>query len=69
MVEILKELMIQTARQFTLYWEDSTRIGLEENREIEKEVISGIRQGCTSSSVLFEMITYKIIEEREKQKK
>ena len=47
--------------------EDSTKIQLEKNKEIEKEVVtSGIRQGCTASTVLFKLITYKIIEEMRK---
>ena len=46
--------------------EDSTKIQLEKNKEIEIEVTSGIRQGCTSSTVLFKLITYKIIEEMRK---
>ena len=33
---------------------------------IEIEVTSGIRQGCTASTVLFKLITYKIIEEMRK---
>ena len=41
---------------------DSTKIQLEKNKEIGIEVTSGIRQGCTASTVLFKLITYKIIE-------
>ena len=50
---------------YTLYMEDSTKI-LEKNKEIEIEVTSGKRQGCTASTVLFKLITYKIIEEMSK---
>ena len=46
--------------------EDSTKIQLEKNKETEIEVTSGIRQGCTASTVLFKLITYKIIEEMRK---
>ena len=48
--------------------EDSTKIQLEKNKEIEIELTSGIRQGCTASTVLFKLITYNIIEEMKKQK-
>ena len=39
--------------------------------EMEKEmdIQSGIRQGCTGSTVLFKLITYMIIEELEKKEK
>ena len=33
-----------------------------DERSIEMEVESGIRQGCTASTVLFKLITYRIIE-------
>ena len=52
-----------------IYREDSTKIQLEKNKEIEMEVTSGIRQGCTASTVLFKLIIYKIIEEMRKKKK
>ena len=41
-----------------IYKEDSTKIQLEKNKEIEIEVTSGIRQGCTASNVLFKGIDY-----------
>ena len=66
MVQILKELRIDSKIiDFIVrtYREDSTKIQLEKNKEIEIEVTSGIRQGCTASTVLFKLITYKIIEE------
>ena len=53
MVQILKELRV-----------DSKII--EKNKEFEIEVTSGIRQSCTASTVLFKLITYKIIEEMRK---
>ena len=49
-----------------IYMEDSTKIQLQKNKEIEIEVTSGIRQRCTASTVLFKLITYKIIEEMRK---
>ena len=66
MVQILKELRIDSKIIdfiVRIYREDSTKIQLEKNKEIEIEVTSGIRQGCTASTVLFKLITYKIIEE------
>ena len=69
MVQILKELRIDCKIIdfiVRIYREDSTKIQLEKNKEIEIEVTSGIRQGCTASIVLFKLITYKIIEEMRK---
>ena len=69
MVQILKELRIDSKIIdciVRIYMEDSTKIQLEKNQEIEIEVTSGIRQGCTASTVLFKLITYKIIEEMRK---
>ena len=63
MIQILKELMIDSQIIdfiVRIYREDSTKIQLEKNKEIN--VTSGIRQGCTASTVLFKLITYKIIE-------
>ena len=67
MVQILKELRIDSKIIdfiVRIYREDSTKIQLEKNKEIEIEVTSGIRQGCTASTVLFKLITYKIIEKK-----
>ena len=69
MVQILKELRIDSKIIdfiVRIYVEDSTKIQLEKSKEIEIEVTSGIRQGCTASTVLFKLITYKIIEEMRK---
>ena len=69
MVQILKELRIDSKIIdfiVRIYREDITKIQLEKNKEIEIEVTSGIRQGCTASTVLFKLITYKIIEEMRK---
>ena len=66
MVLILKELRIDSKIIdfiVRIYMEDSTKIQLEKNKKIEIEVTSGIRQECTASTVLFKLITYKIIEE------
>ena len=60
MVQILKESRIDSKIiDFTvrIYREDNTKIQLEKNKEIEIEVTSGIRQGCTASTVLFKLIT------------
>ena len=45
---------------------DRKEIQLEKNKEIEIEVTSGIRQGCTASTVLFKLVIHKIIEEMRK---
>ena len=69
MVQILKELRIDSKIIdfiVRIYREDSTKIQLEKNKEIEIEVTSGIRQGCTASNVLLKLFTCKIIEERKK---
>ena len=50
-VQILKELRIDSKIIdfiVRIYREDSTKIQLEKNKEIEIEVTSGIRQGCTA---------------------
>ena len=69
MVQILKEFRIDSKIIdfiVRIYREVSAKIQLEKNKEIEIEVTSGIRQGCTASTVLFKLITYKIIEEMRK---
>ena len=69
MVQILKELRIDSkiiGIIVRIYREDSTKIQLEKNKEIEIEVTSGLRQGCTASTLLFKLITYKIIEDMRK---
>ena len=43
------------------------RYSLNESRDIEIEVMRGKRQGCTASTVLFKLITFKITEEIKKQ--
>ena len=68
-MQILKELRIDSKIiDFIvgIYMEDSTKIQLEKNKEIQKEVTSDLRQGCTASTVLLKLITYKIIEEMRK---
>ena len=69
MAQILKELRIDSKIIdfiVRIYMEDSKKIQLKKNKEIGIEVTSGIRQGCTASTVLFKLITYKIIEEMRK---
>ena len=53
MVQILKELKIDSKIiDFIvgIYRENSTKIQIEKNEEIEIEVSSGIRQGCRAST-------------------
>ena len=52
MVQILKEIRIDSKiidLIVIIYREDSTKIQLEKNNEIEIEITSGKRQGCTAS--------------------
>ena len=61
MVQILKELRIDSKIIdfiVRIYRKESTKIQLEKNKEIEIEVTSGIRQGCTPSTVLFKLIDH-----------
>ena len=69
MVEIITELKIASKIIdfiVNIYREDSTKIQLEESKEIEIEVTSGRRHGCTGSIMLFKKITHKIMEEMRK---
>ena len=45
-----------------IYQDDSTIINLNDSTSEEISVTSGIRQGCTSSTVLFKIVTYVIIQ-------
>ena len=49
-----------------LYSEDETVIKLG-GKEGRVRVTSGIRQGCTSSTIFFKIITYRIIEEMQRR--
>src|SRR5678816_916728 len=52
-----------------VYTDDKTYIKLgNEIENVEIEVTSGIKQGCTGSTTLFKLVTYKIIKELEKEK-
>ena len=71
MLQILRELRIDSKIIdfiVRIYRGDSTKIRLEENREIEIEVTSGIRQGCTASTVLFKLISDHIQNYRRNEK-
>ena len=64
-LEVLKEYRVEgrVVEVFKkVYSEDKTRITIGEETEVEVEVESGIRQGCTASTILFKLITFKIIE-------
>ena len=54
------EVMVQ------MYSEDTTTICLG-SKEEKIEVTSGIKQGCSISTLLFKLITYNIIEELEEK--
>ena len=65
LIEIMRDYKIQgEIIDFIsrIYTGDRTIVGIGKGREIEIELESGIRQGCTASTVLFKMVTYKIIE-------
>ena len=51
-----------------MYKDDHTVVQLGNMKE-KVEVTSGIRQGCSISTLLFKMVTFKIIEELRKEKK
>lgn len=57
--------LIQTVAQ--VYQGDTTKMEIGEEIVEEMEVTSGIKQGCTGSTTLFKMITYKIIKELEEK--
>ena len=69
LIEILKDYRVQ--RELldfiaSTYQGDKTRISLN-SQEIIMNISNGIRQGCTASTVLFKLITYKIIEKLDKE--
>ena len=64
-VEMLKEYRVaaEVIEVFRgVYCGDATRLELGNDKNIEMEISSGIRQGCTASNVIFKLITYKVIE-------
>ena len=70
LIEILRDYRVQgEIIDFIsrVYTGDRTKIGIGGDKEIEIELESGIRQGCTASTVLFKMVTYKIIEGMNRQ--
>ena len=52
-----------------LYDGDITKMKLEEDQELSIPVTSGIRQGCTVSTALFKLVTYKIMKKLEELNK
>ena len=52
-----------------LYDGDITKMKLEEEQELSIPVPSGIRQGCTVSTALFKLVTYKIMKKLEELNK
>ena len=64
-VEVLKEYRVDPQIidfVVRIYEKDQTRIEIGK-RDVKIDVQSGIRQGCTASTVIFKMITFKIIEQ------
>ena len=41
-----------------IYSHDSTELFINNNKQAEIEVTSGIRQGCNGSTILFLLVTY-----------
>ena len=69
-VEVMTEYRIhpQIIESITkIYSHDVTKIDLGEDMQQDIEVTSGIRQGCTGSATVFKLITYKIMEQIEKE--
>lgn len=63
---IVNENIIESV--FHRYNDDKITIDLGKDRNsIEMEVTSEIKEGCTCSTTLFKLITYKIIEELDKK--
>ena len=56
----INEKVIETITK--LYTEDTTKIKIDEASSLTIPVTSGIRQGCTGSTILFKLITFTIIE-------
>ena len=52
-----------------LYDGDITKMQLEEDEELSIPVSSGIRQGCTVSTALLKLVTYKIMKKLEELNK
>ena len=61
----LHEDVITTVTE--VYKGDKTIINYGNCNNVEVDITSGIRQGCTGSTTLFKLITYKIIERMEKE--
>ncbi len=53
-------------RQKEVYCKDMTKIKMNKDKEIETNIINGIRQGCTVSTTLFKLITYMILDKLQK---
>ena len=72
MIEILMESKVNPkCLDFItkVYTNDKTRVEIGEEEEVEIDVTSGIRQGCTASTSLFKLVTFRIIQELEKLNK
>ena len=68
MIKIMKEYRIDEKIIDVIaeiYTGDSTKICLRKDMEENMEITSGIRQGCTCSSVMFKMVTFAIMRKLE----
>ena len=52
-----------------IYEGDTTKINIGYDLETELDITSGIKQGCTESTTIFKLITYKIIFKIEREGK
>lgn len=71
-VEVLKNYKVEPSiidAVVELYKRDRTQIDLGNERKLEMNITSGMKQGCTGSTSLFKLITYEIITEPEEKGK
>ena len=71
-IEVMKEYKIHKKLIDTtgeIYKGDTTKINIGYDLERELEVTSGIKQGCTGSTTIFKLITYKIMKKLEREGK
>ena len=64
LVEVMKEYKLHPDvinSVVAIYSADYTKIKLNSSTEQNINITSGIRQGCTGSTTLFKLITYKIV--------
>ena len=71
-IEVMKEYKIHPKlidATADIYEGDTTRINIGYDLEQKMSITSGIKQGCTGSTTIFKLITYKIIKKLEREGK